>query len=457
MKHVEGSGSILKSRLARGMFLLVAFGAVSICGAAVPGFTIDTEIPAGNAIVNSIEGDTVSIRQDLRDTKGEWFYWAFRVKGAAGRTVRFDFRKPDGTTLDIVGVRGPVVSTDGGKTFSYPLDGKATTCGFTYTFAPDENETLFYECHPYVRADWDAFVARHAADAAKGVFAVETLCRSRAGAEVPRVRAGCLSGDPKHRFMFTARHHCSETTASWVFEGIVDAFLADDDLGAWLRANVELMGVPFVDYDGVQAGDQGKNRKPHDHNRDYSEFIYPETKALTEWIGEHAQGRLDAFIDLHCPWIRGDYNEFVYATRKDPKITPPTAQEDRFSEILEKVQSGALRYKAANDLPFGKAWNKGVNFAQGWPSVVWACHNVKEPKVCRAMEFPFANANGAVVTPEKCRAFGRDIALALRALLYYTSNRVEFRAHNVADVETVDEKSGKTIPAAKFPKEMKID
>ena len=445
MKHVEGSGSILKSRLARGMFLLVAFGAVSICGAAVPGFTIDTEIPAGNAI------------QDLRDTTGEWFYWAFRVKGAAGRTVRFDFRKPDGSALDIVGVRGPVVSTDGGKTFSYPLDGKATTCGFTYTFAPDENETLFYECHPYVRADWDAFVARHAADAAKGVFAVETLCRSRAGAEVPRVRAGCLSGEPKHRFMFTARHHCSETTASWVFEGIVDAFLADDDLGAWLRANVELMGVPFVDYDGVQAGDQGKNRKPHDHNRDYSEFIYPETKALTEWIGEHAQGRLDAFIDLHCPWIRGDYNEFVYATRKDPKITPPTAQEDRFSEILEKVQSGALRYKAANDLPFGKAWNKGVNFAQGWSSVIWACHNVKEPKVCRAMEFPFANANGAVVTPEKCRAFGRDIALALRALLYYTSNRVEFRAHNVADVETVDEKSGKTIPAAKFPKEMKID
>ena len=42
---------------------------------------------------------------------------------------------------------------------------------------------------------------------------------------------------------------------------------------------------------------------------------------------------------------------------------------------------------------------------------------MKGPKVCRAMEFPFANANGAVVTPEKCRAFGRDIALALRVLL----------------------------------------
>lgn len=30
---------------------------------------------------------------------------------------------------------------------------------------------------------------------------------------------------------------------------------------------------------------------------------------------------------------------------------------------------------------------------------------------------PFANASGAVVTPEKCRAFGRDIALALSVLL----------------------------------------
>ena len=123
--------------------ILATFLALA-CGAA-SAFTVDAEIPAGNAIVNAIDGDTVSIRQDLRDTKGEWFYWAFRVKGAAGRTVRFDFRKPDGTALDIVGVRGPVVSTDGGKTFSYPLDGKATARGFTYTFAPDENETLFYE------------------------------------------------------------------------------------------------------------------------------------------------------------------------------------------------------------------------------------------------------------------------------------------------------------------------
>ena len=51
---------------------------------------IDAELPAGNIIVDSIEDDVVKIQQDLRDSK-QWFYWAFRVRGAQGRTITFDF------------------------------------------------------------------------------------------------------------------------------------------------------------------------------------------------------------------------------------------------------------------------------------------------------------------------------------------------------------------------------
>jgi hypothetical protein len=177
------------------------------------------------------------------------------------------------------------------------------------------------------------------------------------------------------------------------------------------------MMVPFVDYDGVQAGDQGKVRKPHDHNRDYSEFIYPETKAITEWIARHANGKLDMFIDVHCPWIRGKYNEWVYTPWKDPKILPDVASEKRFSELLEKLQCGTMRYRAADDLPFGKEWNKGVNYAQGWSAVIWACHKVKGLKIARSYEVPFANANGAVVTPETCRDLGRDTAKVFKEML----------------------------------------
>lgn len=338
------------------------------------------------------------------------------MKGAAGKTVKFVFTDKSGGGP--VGVRGPVVSTDGGKTFSYPLDGKSKKDGFTYTFGPEENDTLFYECHPYVRANWDAFVARHAADIAAGKMKVEEHCKSRKGEDVPRVRYGCISSKPKYRFLVTCRHHCSESLASWVVEGIADAFMADDDLGRWLRENVEVMCVPMMDYDGVQAGDQGKNRKPHDHNHDYTQFLYPETKAMTEWVMGHAGGRLDAFLDIHCPWIRGQYNEFVYTPRKDPKLYPPT--EDLFSSLVEKYQEGGLRNKASDDLGWGVSWNNGSRAYQGWSSSSWVVHTVKGLKVCRSIEVPFANANGAVVTPEKCRLYGHGLARALQELMKAT-------------------------------------
>ena len=390
-----------------------ALAALLAVGTASGGIIVDCDMPAGNIIVDGVSGDTVKVRQDLRDSK-DWFYWAFRVRGAAGRTLNFKFTDKYGGGP--VGVRGPVVSTDGGKTFSCPLDGKSRANGFTYSFGPGEGDVLFYECHPYVRANWDAFVAKHAGAMGRK-FVVETLCKSRRGADVPRARFGCIDRAPKFRIFMSARHHCSETMASWVLEGVGEAFLADDELGEWLRDNVELMMVPFVDYDGAQAGDQGKVRKPHDHNRDYTEFLYPETKAITEWIGMHAGGRLDMFIDVHCPWVRGKYNEWLYTPWKDPKILPDVAAEKRFSQLLEKLQCGSMRYRAADDLQFGKEWNKGVNYEQGWSGVIWACHRVKGLKIARSYEVPFANANGAVVTPETCRDLGRDTAKVFRAML----------------------------------------
>ena len=388
---------------------------IAACLAARGAVTVDANLPAGNVVVEEISGDTVRLRQDLRDTKGEWFYWAFRVTGAAGRTLTFSFtnKKSGGGP---VGVRGPVVSTDGGKTFSYPLDGKSKSDGFAYSFGPQDNEVLFYECHPYVRANWDAFVARHA-DVLGKRFTVETLCKSRKGVDVPRARFGCIDREPKYRFFVSARHHCSETMASWVLEGLGEAFLADDDLGSWLRANVELMMVPFTDYDGAQAGDQGKNRKPHDHNRDYIEFLYPETKAITEWIGSHANGTLDVFLDVHCPWIRGKYNEWLYTPWKNPMFVRDALAEQRFSQLLEEMQCGTMRYRAADDLPYGVSWNKGSNYKQGWSAVIWASRKVQGLKVARSLEVPFANANGAVVTPETCRDLGHDTAKVLRRLL----------------------------------------
>ena len=53
--------------------------------------TIDRDYIGGNIHVLGAEGDMVRVENELRDTQGDWFYWAFRVRGATGRTLTFDF------------------------------------------------------------------------------------------------------------------------------------------------------------------------------------------------------------------------------------------------------------------------------------------------------------------------------------------------------------------------------
>ena len=373
--------------------------------------TVDNQIPAGNIAFEKIVGDDVYVHQELRDTKGDWFYWAMRVKGAQGRTLKFHFTKSVA-----VGVRGPCVSLDRGRTFAFAAEQGCTRNEFTYTFPKDADEVWFYECHPYMPSEWEAFLARHASVRGKW-FETGVLCKTKKGRDVPKARFGHLAPNPRYRIFLSSRHHCSETMGTPVVEGVVAAFLADDELGRWLRANVELLVVPFMDYDGAVDGDQGKNRAPHDHNRDYNTFVHRETKATTEWIASQTGNNLDIFLDVHCPWLFGHYNEFLYTPWKDPALVRNAAAEHRFSKLLEKLQCGSMRYKASDDLPFGQAWNANKNYNQGWTCVVWAMKTQRNIKIARTFEVPFANANGAVVTPDTCRALGRDTAKVFRAIL----------------------------------------
>ncbi len=389
---------------------VVVAGLLATAGAEM---TVDGDVPAGNIVVVKTAGDVVTLKPDLRDTVGDWFYWAFRVCGAAGRTLTFNFTGAYGGT--VVGVRGPVVSLDRGATWSYPLDGASGQRSFTYTFPTDADEVWFYECHPYHQSDWEAFLVRHA-DKRGTSFETGVLCQTKKGRDVEKARFGCLT-NPKYTMLLTSRHHASETVATYALEGFLAAVLADDELGAWLRANVEVMVVPFMDKDGCVDGDQGKNRSPHDHNRDYTEFIHPETTATVAWIKEHTDDQLDVWIDLHCPWIRGGENEYVYSPLKKDVNNRNGAAALTFDAILEQLQCGSLNYKASDDLPYGQSWNTGGNYEAGWSSINWAINTLPAIKLGHTFEIPFANANGAVVTPDKVRDLGRDIAKTLRVFL----------------------------------------
>jgi hypothetical protein len=391
---------------------IIVLAAASGAPAAPPAeITVDSRIPGGNIIVDKIQADEVLLHQDLRDTAGDWFYWCLRVRGAGSRTLTFKF-----TRGNVLGVRGPAVSTDQGATWKWLGTESVKGASFRYTFSPTVEEVRFSYCIPYFESDLKKFLARHARPRLK----VETLCRTAKGRDVELLRLGKLDGEPEHRVLLTARHHACESMADYVLEALLEAVLADDEDGAWLRKHVEFLAVPFMDKDGVEDGDQGKNRKPHDHNRDYLQKIYPSVKSLTERVPKWSAGKLRVAIDLHCPWIRGEHNEVIYF------VGGPDAENwkrvTQLAGILEASQRGPLRYRASDNLPFGKAWNTGDGnpklqsfgrWAAGLPGIL----------VGASMEIPYANAAGKEVTAESARAFGRDLARALRQYLQTKAGR----------------------------------
>ncbi len=186
-------------------------------------------------------------------------------------------------------------------------------------------------------------------------------------------------------------------------------------MGRWFCGNVEILAVPFVDTDGVEAGDQGKNRIPHDHNRDYAgDSIYPSVRTLRRFVPEWSGARLKVILDLHCPYISGKQNEVIYLVgSSNPAIW---RQQKEFATILESVHRGPLPYLAESSLPFGTAWNTAANYGKQKSCSRWGSQQLSV-SLASTIEIPYANVGAAVVTAENARAFGRDLALALRQYL----------------------------------------
>ncbi len=360
---------------------------------------IGSTIPAGNIIVENIGAEEVRIRQDLRDTEGDWFWWCFEVRGAGAKTVRFRF-----TGSDVIGTRGPAISTDAGLNWRWLGRGAVDGKSFVHRFDPQVPATRFAFAIPYTERDLQRFL-----NGRKGVR-VESLCQTKKGRTAERLRFGSASPSAI-KVLLTARHHCCECIASYAMEGLLEAALED----RWLNTNVAFAAIPFVDKDGVEDGDQGKNRRPRDHNRDYDgESVHPTVRAIRSWVPEWGAGSLKFALDMHCPWIRGEHNEDIYF---------PGGEEPRnwneilkFAGLLQKLNRGPLPYSTANNVPFGTAWNTSANYAQGMSFARWATGQ-KGIRAAGTIEIPYANCGTTDVTAQSARSLGHSLAAALREYL----------------------------------------
>lgn len=203
--------------------------------------------------------------------------------------------------------------------------------------------------------------------------------------------------------------------ASYALEGVIAAVLAEDEVGQWFRSHVDFRAVPFMDKDGVEDGDQGKNRRPHDHNRDYAgEPIYASVAAVKRMLPAWSDGKLKVALDLHCPALRGRGHEVIHFVG-GPEADH-WARATRLAQLLENLTAaGPLSSRVSDNLAWGKSWNKGEN-RLGHSFGSWV-RTLPGLRVGSTIEIPYATANGQEVNADSARAFGRALAAAIRAYL----------------------------------------
>ncbi len=371
--------------------------------------SIDGHFPGGNIVVERIEGDDAFLRQDLRDTEGWWFYWYFRARHAGGRTVRVHF-----TNKSAFGPQGPAYSLDGGATWAWLGLQRSNTSerppqdGFVFRVPAKAADARFSFAIPYLESNLRQFLDRHRSSPA---LKTGVLCKTAQGRSAEVLYLGRLAAPSDYRLALTCRHHACESTASFVLEGLLDSILAENETGQWFRRHAAVAVIPFVDKDGVEGGDQGKNRKPHDHNRDYAgQSIYSTVAAIKRLLPEWSGGRLDMAIDLHCPYLGDSLIQFIGGP--DEAIWRRTL---KLSQCLESCQSGPLRHDAKRNVPFGTGWNQGAalksaSFA-GWASGLPNAH------IATSIEIPYAQVGRTPVTCDAARALGRDLAEAIKTYL----------------------------------------
>ncbi len=264
---------------------------------------ISCNYPGGNVKVNRLSPGRADIESDLRDTPAHWFYWNFEAEALAPGRIEFHF--PVGKQW--LSAQGPCVSADDGKSWRWAGKEKCFFCnpapeklndGFVWEFKHAGERVRFAQGFPYQVSNYENFIQKN-----KGNCELHAgvLTKSRKGRECPMLTIG--SGDKN--MLLLCRHHACEAAAAHVLEGFVAEAIAENETTAAFRKEYTLYVVPFVDLDGVEDGDQGKGRAPHDHNRDYGlkQHLYPEVAAVEEL---HKKHQFHIVLDFHDPAVRSD-------------------------------------------------------------------------------------------------------------------------------------------------------
>ncbi|MDO5553183.1 MAG: M14 family zinc carboxypeptidase [Planctomycetia bacterium] len=375
-------------------------------------WTVDIDFPGGNMIQDDQTEDTFAFHPDRRDSQVHEHtdrHWAIRVRGAEGKKLHF--RITGDSIYGYLQNRGPAVSRDGGKSWDWLLreeDPANAQDSFDYTFAPDEREVLFSVQPVYTGQQIDLLLA----DLQGKPIRKEILCKTDKGREAELLRFGNPGNSKRVGVVLMSRTHSNETWGSWTLDGLIREIFSGSPEGDYLLANADFFVVPLMDKDGVEDGDQGKMRLPHDHNRDFDKDRYPTVRELKKQVVAWGEGkRLIGFdfhsgtLDLRCAaevreagWAH-DYLFFCVNKSKEE-------EERRFGQfLLERQKNGFAVYTARCDA----ASDRMVACSDGWMATVQDVNFLVGP----IAEVPAVHPDGRPQSVATARELGANFAKAL--------------------------------------------
>jgi hypothetical protein len=353
---------------------------------------------AGGNIKNvEIRQDVVRLEQDVRDSTKWWFYWNFRAESPEAQTIRFEF-----TNGEVIGPWGPAVSRDGLDWNWLEMDTNvcsSSSSSFQYTFKP--NEVVYFAFGlPYQLCHFEHFYARIARyeSVKRHLLAITHQLKA-----IPLLRIG--NEQAKRHLYLTCRHHACESTPSYLLEGLLESLLRRSSP---ILQNCLIHYIPFMDMDGVEDGDQGKNRAPHDHNRDYT--ANPIYSSVRELMSYTLKWKPEIFIDFHGPFKWGERNDYPFFAKQGSPIKEETEKLSRILEGVTSEPAQTIRFDSSYDVDMGAEW-----WHQPKSNIASAYFARAGAKLSCTFEFPYFGLNGPSYTPNNCRLFGEDFGLALEA------------------------------------------
>jgi len=384
----------------------------TICNAQV---NVQTDFPGGNIVVDSIVKNELYLKPDQKGhdtTKTPWFYWSFKATSLYGGNTHFVFNHDNPLTR-----KGPAISTDSGKTWKWLFaDTDVDTSHFSYRM-PVNKEVWFSMSIPYTSNDFKEFLS-NIDSSFDSYYKLDTALVLKSGRALEILKINFNCSYPEYTVFLFSRHHACESSASFVVDGMVQKALEYSKQNDFVKNHVRFIVFPFMDLDGVENGEQGKDREPHDHNRDYLHFIYESTKYFRDNYTEFAEGTKVFCLDNHAPYIKWKQNEtifFVGQERADINEKLKT-----MASFIEENDKSGLNFKKEWIFDFDKEWNSRTISQSRQDRLMknsqW-CQIQENNFFASTLEVSYANVGGVAWSTKQLKQFGNAVMMSVFHLL----------------------------------------